>query len=144
MIRYSELQIGDFVLVNGKPRKVASVTRRKIGYSVGEAGKGLCYVRLQDVEPIPITDAFFKQNGFVKNLCYWEYRIDNQTWLEFYKHENRLSRYWRGIDEWDNHSHVRETVFMCRGIHYVHELQHALKLCYCEQKEWKFNHADGE
>lgn len=144
-MRYYELQIGDYVLVNGVPRQVEAVTKKKIGYHVNKQTDGcLQYARLKDVEPIPLTEGFLRANGFVKNLCYWEYLIDTQTWIEFYRHENRLSRYWRGKDEWENHSIQRETTFQCRGIHYVHQLQHALKLCYWEGKDWKINDADGE
>lgn len=139
MIKYSELQIGDWVSVDGVPRKVEMITKKKIGYHVNKQTDGcLQYARLKDVEQIPLTEGFFRVNGFVKNLCYWEYWIDNQSWLEFYKHENRLSRYWRGVDEWQNHSIQRETTFKCHGIHYVHQLQHALRLCYWEGKDWKY------
>lgn len=121
------------------------ITKKKIGYHVNKQTDGcLQYARLKDVEGIPLTEGFFRVNGFVKNLCYWEYWIDNQSWLEFYKHENRLARYWRGVDEWQNHSIQRETSFQCLGIHYVHQIQHALRLCYYSDKEWKINIADGE
>ena len=139
MMKYSELQIGDWVFVNGVPRKVEMITKKKIGYHVTKQTDGcLQYAGLKDIEQIPLTEGFFRVNGFIKNLCYWEYRIDNQNWLEFYKHENRLARYWRGVDEWQNHSIQRETTFKCHGIHYVHQLQHALKLCYLECKDWKY------
>ncbi len=139
MIKYSELQIGDWVSVDGVPRKVEMITKKKIGYYVNKQTDGcLQYARLKDIEQIPLTEGFFRVNGFVKNLCYWKYRIDNQNWLEFYKHENRLARYWRGVDEWQNHSIQRETIFKCHGIHYVHQLQHALKLCYSKGKDWKY------
>lgn len=63
MIKATELQIGNFVLVDGKPCRVESITRKKIGYHLyPQTDKGLYYARLHDVEPILITRDFMDKN----------------------------------------------------------------------------------
>lgn len=53
MIRYEELTIGDYVLVDGKIRRVEAITKRKIGYHITPDGQ-LHYARLCEVFPIKI------------------------------------------------------------------------------------------
>lgn len=56
MIKSTELMIGDWVLVSGTPRKVESITKKKIGYHINpQTDKRLHYARLHDVEPIEIN-----------------------------------------------------------------------------------------
>ena len=64
MIKAIELQIGDFVLVDGTPRKVEAITKKKIGYHRKENEQGLNYARLHDVEPIKITEELLVKIGF--------------------------------------------------------------------------------
>lgn len=65
MIRADQLQIGDYVLVSGTPRRVESITKKKIGYHINpQTDKRLHYARLHDVEPIEITEEMLDQNGF--------------------------------------------------------------------------------
>lgn len=55
MIRADQLQIGDWVLVSGTPRRVEAITKKKIGYHINpQTDKRLHYARLHDVEPIEI------------------------------------------------------------------------------------------
>ena len=64
MIKATELQIGDFVLVDGTPRKVEAITKKKIGYHLRENELRLYYERLHDVEPINITEDLLCKIGF--------------------------------------------------------------------------------
>lgn len=69
MIRADQLQIGDYVLVSGIPRRVESITKKKIGYHINpQTDKRLYYARLHDVEPIEITEKFLLKNGFVSGV----------------------------------------------------------------------------
>lgn len=63
MVKYSELMIGDFVLVDGTPRKVEAITKKKIGYHRKENEPRLYYAKLRDVEPIRVTHSLL-QNVF--------------------------------------------------------------------------------
>lgn len=68
MIKYSELMIGDYVLVKGKPHRVESITKKKIGYHLNpQTDKRLYYARLHDVEPMPIKTLSQFEDGFLIN-----------------------------------------------------------------------------
>lgn len=57
MIKSTELMIGDYILVDGKPRRVESITKKKIGYHINpQTDKRLHYARLHDIEPIPLKE----------------------------------------------------------------------------------------
>ena len=66
MIKATELGIGDFVLVDGTPRKVEAITKKKIGYHRKEKEPRLYYARLRDVEPIPLDENLVLKLGFTK------------------------------------------------------------------------------
>lgn len=83
-------------------------------------------INSEKLKPIRISEDSLKKAGFSKNLYYYK-RIDEHTFLEFYMHEWRFRKYWQGVDEYNNHSKVREITFQCQ-CHYVHELQNAYYL----------------
>jgi hypothetical protein len=66
MIRYENHQIGDWVLVDGTPRQIQAITKKKIGYHRKENEPRLYYERLRDVEPIELTEALLCKIGFWK------------------------------------------------------------------------------
>ena len=66
MIRGDQLMIGDWVLVDGTPRKVEAITKKKIGYHRKENEPRLYYARLHDVEPIPLDEKLVLKLGFTK------------------------------------------------------------------------------
>ena len=132
-----ELSIGDWVNVlnyhwDGRPYtgQVNGITKKHGTYYL-QFGSGL-YAEIGRCEPIPITKEILEKNGFSGEM-YAIFKIDEHIWLEYYYHEHRLSRWWRGIDEWNNHAEVSEVSFECR-CYYVHELQHALRLCGIEKE----------
>lgn len=56
MVRYSDLMLGDYVLVNGIPRRVEAITKKKIGYHIEpQRDKRLYYARFREVKPIEVT-----------------------------------------------------------------------------------------
>jgi hypothetical protein len=85
-----------------------------------------------EFEGITLTDSILYRNGF-KIDGYAVLEIDTNTHLEYYLPEHRLRKVWRGIDEWDNHAEKTEITFQCHCF-YVHELQHALKMCSIEKE----------
>ena len=62
MIKATELMIGDWVLVSGTPRRVESITKKKIGYHINpQTDKRLFYARLHDIEPIQVTHSLLEK-----------------------------------------------------------------------------------
>lgn len=57
MIRADELMLGDWVSVEGIPRQVEAITKKKIGYHKDKQKDGrLYYARLCEIEPIKMTN----------------------------------------------------------------------------------------
>jgi len=66
MIKARELHYGMFVRnrKTKEPIQVKMVTRKKIGYHASGNNTSLSYVRLSEIEPIPITSDFLEYNNF--------------------------------------------------------------------------------
>lgn len=80
-----------------------------------------------NIMPIPLTPEILEKNGF-DNEGYYRLPINENMSLEYYMYEHRLRKWYRGVDGWQNHSIIKDITFQCQ-CHYVHELQHALRLC---------------
>ena len=127
-----EIMIGDWVNIlnyhyDGSPYagQVDGIAKKHGTYYL-QFGSALS-AEIDRCEPIPITPEILEKNGFV-GKPYAFCKIDEHSWLEYYYHEHRLQKWWRGVDEWNNHAEVAEMSFQCQ-CHFVHELQHALRLC---------------
>lgn len=129
MIKATELQIGDFVLVDGTPRQIQAITKKKIGYHRRENEPRLYYERLHDVEPIEINEYIFRTSGF----C-----VENQTktFLAHFKCDdfkisvipNSL-----GCGQYDYillvDAHGISNYVELFDFRFIHQLQHAIRLC---------------
>lgn len=128
-MKATELMIGDWVLYDGEPNIITEVSE----IIHGEAT--VCFVGnnymadMDEIEPIPLTQEILEKNGFTKSTpppgihakCY---ELDNKK----YKYNltiadyNKYKRLLLNVDSEDSE---------CFNIKcdYVHELQHALRLC---------------
>lgn len=95
------VSIGDLVLVNKRPVYVTLA---------------VLSVWNDNIKPIPITKELLEKNGFVYD-GYAIFRLEDNSELLYYFHEYKLTRFYKS-----------EIIFRCQCV-YVHELQHALKLC---------------
>lgn len=130
MLRAEELMIGDWVTYKGStPCKILSITPSFVRIA-NEKTNTIITSDFEDISPLPLTTEILEKNGWdVEDACYAKYNLpDAYSSLEFYFHESRLRKWWEGVDEWDNHNKVRDITFQCH-CSYVHELQHALRLC---------------
>ena len=74
-MKATELMIGNIVEVNGVPQRIRQVSRRKVGYCpLGSPTRS--YARVNEINPIPITEELLVRNGFEKipNI-YRDYRL---------------------------------------------------------------------
>lgn len=118
-MKANELMIGDWVYC--KPHK----KNAKV-YRIDQAnGKGNGWVAVVDgdfyedrIEPITLTDEILKKNGF-------EYRHKNYTSLS-YEHPFQLK-----MNKWPDENGLGGIWTLCDiiEIRFVHQLQHALRLC---------------
>ena len=91
---------------------------------VNEIGSGLVMLEYNDlykydeISPIPLTDGILKENGFEyhhKNYASLSYEHPFQLKMKEWPDENGLGGLW--------------TISDIIEIRYVHQLQHALRLC---------------
>lgn len=141
MIRYENHQIGDWVLVDGTPRQIQAITKKKIGYHRKENEPRLYYARFRDIEPIEITEDLLWKIGFWKEpknekifscadsideVYAWEAsyimgtppKIRISSYIKFVVGEGNVT-----IDQ------LVSGASCYVYAKYLHELQHAFKLC---------------
>ena len=142
-MKVADLQIGDYVLA--KPSmmliKIAAVHHKKVGYHA--VTHKLNWVRMDLLEPIPLTEKILERNGFKKYeedyhneyvcekcdetsyyeiVISWKDSYDNGA-LDAFNHVQ-----WDGGWKLDIVSDGSYNKGWCKTI-YLHELQHALRLC---------------
>lgn len=138
MIKATELMIGDYVLVSGTPRRVESITKKKIGYHINpQTDKRLYYARLHDVESIEITEEMLEKNGFDKKGMRTIYFLEGELPDDFIWKITLDLRYgvvdailWKRIQPRDSTYDdlvTQRTVFV-KSL-YFHQLQQACRMC---------------
>lgn len=138
-MKCEDLMIGDWVTVNGIPMQVASIGATRVGFK--DEGGYIFYNLYEEVNPIPLTKEILVNNGFERiDTTIGNYALsinvekeydenDYNSTREFY----RIGTYlpggcFEGFFEIENR--IQEEYTSCkRRCKYVHELQHALKLC---------------
>lgn len=65
-----------------------------------------------DIDSLPLTDDIMRRNGFIGEgyLRFW---VDDKKYIEYYPYEHRLTEYFEGVDEWDNHREIKDLLFRC-------------------------------
>lgn len=131
-----ELMVGNWVLINGTPRKIQAVD----GVDDEIMADDELYTLAEDryhsedkVEGVPITPEILEKNGFLKRAGeIWEYDI----FLEDKKFVSMIV--WRRDYATPNLSVRSFTLqygsYSRRNVNYVHELQLALRLCGIEKE----------
>ena len=125
----TDLQIGDYILA--KPSmmliKVAAVHHKKVGYHA--VTNKLNWVRMDLLEPIPLTPEILEKNGFERHITapcgYYHAPVDDMFDILFHASEDTYEDTWHTevfIDHNDNE-------YVLFNLCYVHEFQHALRLC---------------
>lgn len=120
-LNITDLSIGDWVNIDGEPRKINSING--ISGIVSFNGLGN-YHGTGVIEPIPITTEFLEKNG-CEQLKDW----NNPTRLS-YAAEDYYVTGWMGKESWNcgvHNDNIDELVIIAKA-KYVHELQHALRL----------------
>ena len=118
-MRANEIMISDYLSYKGQVIKVASITKKKVGYHTKTNECRMHYARLCDCKPIPIIPEILEKLGFVGELC--------SNGIDYVSEEYKLRIICKTNDVggtiYANHFGLdKKDVF-------VHELQHAFKLC---------------
>ena len=119
-----ELMIGDWVynetFCGGKARQVFEIRER--GGLTLKYSSMICGSNVIDISPIPLTAEIIEKNWFSRFFSEYKMRYDNGI-ISIVFSINKIDIDW--IDIVDNeigNIHLK-------NIRYVHELQHALRLC---------------
>lgn len=135
-LKISDLSVGDWVMVNEKPRKIRTLTdvwdgksEVLVGYVVMVYSNGynvVHYKPIEKVKPISITAEILEANGLFRH----EFDANNPKLVVLSNHF-MLARTYTDADWWrvliyDEEMPSRE-LFNGR-VYYVHQLQHALRL----------------
>lgn len=119
-MKATDLMIGDWVACKKWKEKPFQITRINDSgrFVYGKtANSTIAPLIAEELEPIPLTAEILEKNGF-------EYMYDEYGCWLFGKIELRERESYNGLFEVEINI-AKETIY----IHYVHELQHALRLC---------------
>jgi len=126
-MRVNELQIGDYVNYRGQIIKVTSLYDKGGSNEVGWSDKESVWVNADNVEPIPLTAEILEKNNFEKQWQdNYEYFNDDEN-LNVTFHP-KSSNYTNGAYDYIDIEKGCLTINEM-PITFVHELQHALRLC---------------
>ena len=137
-MKASELMIGDYVNYRGQIIKITSLYDKGGSNEVGWSDKESVWVNADNVEPIPLTADILKKNG-------WKHEFDKKPYMVKYDLGVKGKNCWmmwaikehnldiQRQDEKLNMYNLK-TQRACIPCDYVHELQHALRLCGIEKE----------
>lgn len=115
-----DLMIGDWVYNHQKRECVIAEIHKTSCYLItdfyGNGIIGKSYSSIDSLEPIPLTTEILEKNGFVRSEVFVEWK---------YEYED-IYMLWKPFPWLSVLSDGSELKFPCE---YVHQLQHALKLC---------------
>lgn len=110
------LMLWDWVSLRNEPYKIGALASQSVTLKGYEPSGVL--IDCNDINPIPLSAEILEKNGFEKYYMYHTLH-DKQVRIEHYWHERRLE-----IQPYDGEPWIK-----LAPIYYVHELQHALRLC---------------
>ena len=147
-MKANELMIGDYIAVkpSGMPIKVAAVHHKKVAYHA--CTNELAWVRKSLLEPIPLTTDVLEKNGFYYGYTSSEEDLASNTIAQL--SEEDKGWVWDegngeikimfpnesdgGMITIDDKGFDRRMAFIFAENIYVHELQHAMRLCEIEKE----------
>lgn len=122
----TELQIGNWVLIDNTPRQVVQLTKSKVGYHTEPRECRIHYAGYADVKPIPITAEILEKNEFKysSSIRMWLYGVGN--------------KYGIGVGLWGDcgvpvkcykqgENYMRE--MRLPYMPFIHQLQQSIRLC---------------
>lgn len=119
-MKATDLMIGDWVVntefEKNKIDKIETLEPRRVWLEHSKT-----YVPIEFIEPIPLTTEILEKNGFVKdekddNMYYWNWSVIDDC-MSYDKETSKVRIFY-----------VSGLTFV-KILQYVHELQHALRLC---------------
>lgn len=120
-MKAEEIMVGDLLKYTTPSYiQVASITKKKIGYHIKPNEPRIHYVRLCEVNPISLTPEILEKNGFVLDDEWYIYTGQGINIEVAFRDDNKFVydlSILTGSGSMDIHAK------------YVHELQHAIRMC---------------
>ena len=128
-MKATELQIGDLVqgFVPDSYSWIYGIFNEGRIAIIAEPSKTYIELSPEDIQPVPITPEFLENNGFTKSERYEVWKIISDDY------ELRITPWRVAVIFLDEDGSDKEE-FSAPRPKYVHELQHALKLCGIEKE----------
>lgn len=127
-MKVNEIMVGDLFSFNGNKYKIEDIYKRGAihveDYPEGGRAEFITDFILEELQPIPLTDEILEKNGW--ELCDDNAKFFPGTWVG-----SILLRKEEGgfrilaVSDYDDED-TNDTPFIIR---YVHELQHAMRMC---------------
>ena len=127
-LKISDLSVGDWVMVNDKPRKISvlanvwdgsnEVLVGYVAYVYSNGHNVVFYKPIEKVKPIPITAEILKKIGFEESPDLFTAYHADKVWISY----DKRSETWGVTINFD----VMPTLYV--KLLHVHQLQHALRL----------------
>lgn len=137
-MKAKELMVGDYVLVRPSmmPIQVAAIHKKKVAYHA--TGDRLTWVMDGLIEPIPITPEILEKNGFKmkqkEGESNFEYVAAGERYIiEFLFFRETIYNVSTLLECELGFSGGLDRIHKC-NVRFVHELQHALRLCGIEKE----------
>ena len=142
-MKASELMIGDYVNYRGQIIKITSLYDKGGSNEVGWSDKESVWVNGRCTDPIPLTSEILEKNGFIKDADEdkrWveEYHLLVPTGFERNSYTIQVSLYKEPIcgvstlvkcyGWYPPYNGGVNDIHLCSA-NYVHQLQHAMRLC---------------
>ena len=133
----TDLMFGDWVTAIKKPFRLIRISK---AFCYGKTASGAVVgpFFFEEIKPIPITPEILEKNGFKNDFYEEESVADYHTIrLEGYSLKHKIGKIDGYLVTWCNGgANVTTDLHGCvqKDISYIHELQHALKLCGIEKE----------
>ena len=130
-MKIKNLMIGDWVMANNVPCKIWPINEHGVF-----SEKGTSYYSMEEIKAIPITPEILEKNGWYlkpamkgdSDSC-WLYKNDKITLSLSFPSERSVGV----LGMFTEHAIRTMPGFLWQDTLYVHELQHALRLCGLEE-----------
>lgn len=122
-MKSNELMIGDWVLFNGNSKKVTSLLVTDLGIDqIYVFGKSCQVATINEyIEPIPLTAEILEKNGWKYENYANEYSTEGEEYFVYEDFDIYINN--------DGKFQITSMDTININLDYVHQLQHALKLC---------------
>lgn len=137
-MKAAELMIGDWVIRRNVPKEPMRIvelnTRKNLAY-MDFTGLGIAE-NIEHIEPVPLTEDIIKKNGFEIKDEYIPYCHDDTRYYRRYYRIEKGNDICLEVNAggvllvaiYEGYTGAFES-FVINALRYVHELQHALRLC---------------